>query len=471
MTRIGQVRAPLIGAAIGALVALVPALVMWGFAVDDALIPVRYARHLAAGQGYRFNAGGAVTDGVTPLPWSFVLAPFARGSALEVLVRAKCVGLGAWVVGAAAFGAAAATANARGWQKAIGFACLALCLPVAAHAVTGLETGVVIALATSAAAFGARRPMTSAALAGFAAAFRPEMAPWAVVLASGLALAAGRRAFVPGALALAPFVACALVRLVAFGHVAPLAVQAKPGLLAEGARYALASFLVTGGPILALAPLALRRAPVAAAIAVAGYVHFAVIAAVGGDWMAYARLAAPVAPSLILAALLAAREAFPFVARAAVALGLLAYYTLTQAPAGRHVMADRLALADAARPYLVGARKVASLDIGWPTLATEADIVDLAGLTDPEIAALPGGHTSKRVDPAFLLGRDPDVLLLFAHGSVDLEDWAGASFPRVVEQRIARSEVVARAFEARAFLPLGATGTGYVLLARRRSAD
>jgi hypothetical protein len=440
---------------------------MWGFAVDDALVPVRYARHLAAGQGYRFNAGGAITDGVTPLPWAFVLAPFARGSALDVLFRAKCIDLGAWLAGAAAFGAAAWTTPARAWQKALGFACLALALPVAAHAVTGMETGVATALATGAAALAARRPLVAAALAGLAAAFRPEMGAWAVFLGAGLGLPSPRRALLLAAIALAPFAACAAARLVVFGHAAPLAVQAKPGLLAEGARYALASFLVTGGPILALAPRALRRAPAAAAIAVAGYVHFAAIAAVGGDWMAYARLAAPVAPSLVLAALSTSPR--PFAARALVALGLEAYFTVTQAPAGRHVMADRLALVEAARPFVESARKVACLDVGWPTLATEADIVDLAGLTDPEIAALPGGHTSKRVDPAFLLGRDPDVLLLLAREPVDLEAWDRASFRGVVEQRLARSEVMVRAFEPRAFLPLGATGTGYVVLARRLS--
>ena len=61
------------------------ALWMRGFTIDDALISVRYARHLASGVGYRFNAGGPSTDGVTPLPWPFVLAPFAHAPALVVL--------------------------------------------------------------------------------------------------------------------------------------------------------------------------------------------------------------------------------------------------------------------------------------------------------------------------------------------------------------------------------------------------
>ena len=61
-------------AALGAACALVPALAMWGFTVDDALISIRYARHLVEGVGYRFDAGGPSTDGVTPLPWPFLIA-------------------------------------------------------------------------------------------------------------------------------------------------------------------------------------------------------------------------------------------------------------------------------------------------------------------------------------------------------------------------------------------------------------
>ena len=35
----------------GALAALVPAIAMWGFTVDDALISVRYAQNVVAGRG------------------------------------------------------------------------------------------------------------------------------------------------------------------------------------------------------------------------------------------------------------------------------------------------------------------------------------------------------------------------------------------------------------------------------------
>ena len=66
--------------------------VAWPFAIDDAFIGIRYARHLVAGDGYVWNVGGPSTDGVTPLPWAFLLAPVARAAPVVVLLRAKALG-------------------------------------------------------------------------------------------------------------------------------------------------------------------------------------------------------------------------------------------------------------------------------------------------------------------------------------------------------------------------------------------
>ena len=92
---------------------------------------------------------------------------------------------------------------------------------------------------------------------------------------------------------------------------------------------------------------------------------------------------------------------------AAVVLGIA--ICATAAPQGRHVDEDRRELVARARPVLAGSRVVAALDVGWVGAATEAEIVDLAGLTDPSIAALPGGHTSKSVDLPMLLEREVDL--------------------------------------------------------------
>lgn len=493
MEEIGQARRRLLAARrtdlawgfAGVAAALVPAAVMWGFTVDDALISVRYARHLASGQGYVFNAGGPTTDGVTPLPWPFVLAPFARGAPLDVLFASRCLGLAAWSVAAACLGVCVGRAGRSPWPLLV----LAASLPVAAHGVSGMETAVATALATVAATGVESRPRASAALAGLAAALRPEMAPWASVIGGGAAWAAEAPSSRPGgsgariarvalglALALGPFVTCALARLLAFGRPAPLAVLAKPSDLAHGAAYAASACLVTATPLLLLAPRAWWRASRHARVLGAGFlVHVAAVVAVGGDWMPYARLLVPVAPSAALAAALLtpASHRVARSIRGAVALAVGLALFVRAGPAGRGVHADRVRLVEATRPHLVGRRVVAALDVGWVSAATEATLVDLAGLTDPELAALPGGHTSKRIDAALLLERRPDALLFFAQlppgarGGDAGEHAREARFPRVVEARLAASPLIAERFERRVFLPLVEGATGYVLLVPR----
>ena len=458
-----------IGAAIGIAAALPLAAWMWGFTIDDALISVRYARHLADGAGYRFNAGGPVTDGVTPLPWPFLLAPLAHADAMTVLVRAKCLGLGAWLGAAGALGAAVARAEGAAWVKAAAAIVLALSVPVAAHAVSGMETGIALALATCAAI--ASRPRAAAVLAGLAAAFRPEMAAWALVLAVLRAPRDARRVTeraILAAIALAPFAACAIARVLVFGRPAPLAVMAKPSDIEHGAAYAIVAVVVTLAPIAACAPIALRRARgPAVAIALAGVAHVGALVAVGGDWMPHARLMAPIAPSLVFAFVLAAPHARAWSNALRGAIAIVASLALFHiVPSGRNVGSDRASLVAAARPELANASRVAALDVGWVSAATEAPLVDLAGVTDPTIAALGGGHTSKRVDPVMLLDTGADALLLYSPVAIDLASWTTARYPRVVEARLARSELIAERFTARAWLPLGATGAGYVLLSR-----
>jgi hypothetical protein len=298
------------------------------------------------------------------------------------------------------------------------------------------------------------------------------MAPWALAMAVGFGVAAKApvpRVLLGAFLALVPFACCAAVRVIAWGRPGPLALMAKPSDIDHGLAYVGAACVVTLMPLLVLAPIALRRTPVALAIVVAAIVHMAAIVAVGGDWMPYARLTVPVAPTLAWAAVLLAARAHPIGTgvRAAAAIALGASFIARGGTAGRRVGADRSELVREAIPVFADARRVAALDIGWVGAATSADVVDLAGVTDPEIAALPGGHTSKRVDSMFLLSRDPDLLVLYAPVGLpksDLTSWRDAVFSRVVEARLAEDDVVARHFTPAAWLPLGDRGAGYVVL-------
>ena len=454
-----------------AVAALLPAIWLWEFTVDDALIAVRYARHLASGVGYRFNVDGPATDGVTPLPWPFLLSPLARGTPLEVLDRAKLLGLIAWTAVAAAWGAWVGRAEAPRWVKAVAIGVLGLSVPVAAHAVSGMETAVALALCTVASTLGAR-PLAAAALAGAATSFRPELTPWALALGLGFVWAAPdrpvpRRLAWAGLLAVGPFLLVTLVRWLAFGHAAPLALSAKPSDVTHGAVYVAAGSVAALGPIVAFAPLAMLRASrCARVLAGAGFVHLAVVALVGGDWMPYARLLAPVVPSLLGAFVLSSAHARSVAtalrASAAIATGI--FFMFVRAPGARHVGADRRALVAEASPWLTNITRVAVLDVGWTSAASEAHVIDLAGLTDPEVAAMPGGHTSKRIDAAWLLGARPDVVLFYVSRGAPLATWQDAEFTRVVEARLASSELFLAHFVARAFLPLGSTGAGYFVL-------
>jgi hypothetical protein len=458
---------------------------MWGFTVDDALIPVRYAHHLATGFGYRFDAHGASTDGVTPLPWALLLAPLSLGDggdALVALVRAKVLGVMAWT-GAAALLGARVGGMVRGRRHALlcaaAFVVMGVAFPLGAWAASGMETGIATGIATLAATRvgggRGRRWWAGAAIAGVAGAFRPEMVVWAMVIGawggseseggSGSGSGSGReglrRGLIGAMVALGPFLVCVVVRMVVFGRPAPLAVLAKPSDLSHGAIYVGAASMVVLTPLLVMAPVALLRgsAPelrVARVLVGAFVAHALAVMAAGGDWMPYARLMVPVAPSLVIAFAVIARGGRSAVnaARLAAALVLGGLLAVRAAPAGRGVQADRADLIARARPVLGDAHVVAALDIGWVGASTEATIVDLAGLTDPSIALLPGGHTSKRVDTSMLLDRGVDTVVVYS----DI---------RVVEARIVRSELFASRFEPVATLPLGTRGAGYTVYRRR----
>jgi len=434
--------------------AILSAIVMWGFTVDDALISIRYARHLVSGIGYRFDPSGPSTDGVTPLPWPFVIAPLAFGGAFDVLVRVKVLGIALHATSAALL----ARVNAPSRARVASVVLLAACLPFAAYGSSGMETPLATLLCTIAVVFAERR--WAALVAGLAATVRPELAPWAVTIACGFALA--RRAppkdvVLAFALGAAPFATCAIIRRVAFGRFAPLALMAKPSDVSHGVVYAAAALLACGLPLLLLTTT-LRRVPgPAKVVAVAFGVHVLAVIVAGGDSMAYARLFVPLVPPLLFVHLHSANIACGplFWLRSACALGLAAWIFAGPGMDGRHVMRDRADLVARARPIIAGAKHVAAVDIGWVSACTEGDIVDLAGLTDPEIAALHGGHTSKRVDASMLLDRKVDLVVLWSDHEIS---W-----------QLTRDRLFVSRYALETTLPLGRGSYGVFRL--RPSAD
>jgi len=435
---------------LGVLAALPALAYLRGFTVDDALIPARYAAHIGRGLGYRFNARGPITDGVTPLGFPYLLAPFAGQGPLGALFAARVAGALAWLSAAGALGAAIA----RIGGSAVRYAALLVVLfsaPLGAWAWGGLETGIVVALATIAAVLpvhSSHSPLAGAAL-GACAWLRPEMIVYCSWLGAGrVRNAVSRRGkWLTACLVAAPWLLAASIRWLLWGRPAPLAVLAKPSDLAHGAVYALPAILFTGAPLAALGPVAWSKLPGwPRTLVIGAFLHLAVVAWAGGDWMPLARLVCPVLPPLVLAtAHLLSSASTTLMATIRLAIGCVAQVVVfaMRGPTAAHVLRDRLALIEAATPVLAGAHAVATLDVGWVGSATSAEIVDLAGATDPEIAALPGGHTSKAISGVLLTARGPDRLVF----QIDTHPAGDAMvFVRATEARLFADPLVTRAY-------------------------
>lgn len=450
----GRSRQPLGTALLGLAVALPACGWFWGFTVDDALITARVAAHCAQGLGPRFNSHGPVTDAVTPLGYAQALTLFSDGETWPTFIAAKYLGLSAWLGAAAVLGVLLGRTGQRGVRFSP-LAIVAISAPLSAWAVSGMETGLVTLLST----VGLTGGSAGALALGLSAALRPELGPFAFVLVGGRLIAsrARARALFPLALVLLPALVVAALRFYCFGRVVPLSFYAKPSDFEHGLRYALGACVFSGLPWLLLAlPRTWSRIPARVwPLAVATLTHASSLVLCGGDWMPFYRLAVPVLPAVaLLAAHLAEASRAKFtLLRVSLGSCAAAVLALGLGPAARHVGADRARLIAEARPVLAGDARVVALDVGWVGAATDADVIDLAGVTDPDVALFPGGHTSKRIPQAWLYARRPNaVVLLLARGATLELPFESSRFARVVEQRVAGQ--LASEFRVRATLSL-----------------
>jgi len=452
----GRSRNPIWAPLLGILVALPASAWLWGYTVDDALITARVAAHLAQGVGPRFNPHGPSADAVTPLGYAQLLSLFGAEDVLGTFAAAKWFGLAAWLAAAALLGRLVAGVG----KRALRFTPLAIVLvsaPLGAWAVSGMETGFVTLLTT----LGLLGGVGGACALGVAAALRPELLPFAWLLVAGQAFvsrAGKRQALLLASGACLPTVFVVLLRLHYFGRAVPLSFYAKPSDFAHGLRYAWGAFAFTGLPWLLLAtPGEFRRLPRAARVLfVALLGHGAALILCGGDWMALYRLAVPALPAAGLAAAHLcehARLAFA-IPRFALALGGAVLLAVGLGPSARRVGGDRARLIERARPMLARDPRIAALDVGWVGAACDADVIDLAGVTDPVVALFPGGHTSKRIPGAWFFAREPNaVVLLLARGAPLETPFEDSFFARDVEQRVAT--LIAPEFRVRTTLALG----------------
>jgi hypothetical protein len=249
-----------------------------GVAIDDAYIYHRFARHLHAGMGLRWNAGQPPVEGVSSLLWTLLLAPFA-GSRDAIYPAAKLLGLALALgaIGLAARTAAKCGGAGAGRRTAI----LLLASPVLAlHALSGMETALAalllsglcmcvvhLALPETAGRSARRWGCGFGATWWLATLARPEFVLFGAAAAAILAAqldTVRRRAALPGLLgvALVLGVLTLAARFAIFGHAFPLPFYAKQGggATAMGIGYVALAFagLLGGGLVVILRGL--RRA-------------------------------------------------------------------------------------------------------------------------------------------------------------------------------------------------------------------
>jgi hypothetical protein len=393
----------------------------WPFSVDDAFIIARYARRLAAGQGYTFQ-DGEVSDGVTGPLWLFLLAGGER-LGVNVMPAGKLLGLAAALAACAAVlrcSAARAGGERRGALLGL---LLASAAPLWIWSVGGLETGCATLCLTCVVCGAFARPQPRVAWlalgAGLMPWLRPELVPLTLVAAGvgGLRLP---RARVTLLLACTGGLGSVLLfRHLMFGHLLPLSAHAKPASLTHGVEYLL--ICLRSLAALALLPLLAfgwygRRFE--RALVLLTLIHACLVVLAGGDWMAGARLFVPIVPIACFAAALGWERIFLRSRTLALALACLVIaLRALSAPAVVSAARGSGQLRERRLPVLLTAlatapEPIALVDIGALGFFGDKSMVDLAGLTDARIAYAPGGHVAKRIDAAYLRERAPGTLVL-----------------------------------------------------------
>jgi hypothetical protein len=423
----------------------------WPYTVDDAYIVARYATRWASGLGYTMN-DGPPTDGVTG-PAFTALVALGVLLDLDPIAVAKSIGLGSMAI-AAALVVARIRGQAAGTYPAA-WAALALGAQttLSAWCVGGLETGVA-ALLVTAIALEMTRGAPRGAVVGLAlfglAWLRPDLAVFGAVGLLAIFSVSRREGAIALCIALLGGASVVGFRLALFGHPLPLSFLAKGGDPAHGLRYVVGGILLcTGGGGLVLVHRGARDGGLRYRFLALGLVaQAAAIVVMSGDWMPGYRLLAPTVPAYVLLAAQGLRHGQvglslrrTMLVAAALAVAVPAADLAVQIPIARSAGAMRGRQGDLVSAALVrSCERVATVDVGYLAYASRLEVVDLAGLTEPDIARLPGGHLDKHVGAAFLAARDPDCILL--HSSVKprvdalgrLRRYDG--FP--VEERIAR---------------------------------
>lgn len=433
-------RAALGGLAIG--VGIVLTVAVWRFSIDDAFVVFRFAHNLVAHGHYGMNVD-VTGDGVTSPLWLFFLTLLTFAAPEQVTLFSKLLGLG--------FALSAALLVVRRALKVSEHAgLLALCVFASSvsfwmWSVGGLETSLaalLVALFVIALFEGDSEEEAPGKALGFAlvAAFlipwtRPEIT-LAVFLGAMCSQGSKKERVLLCAGALLGSLSVAAFRVILFSSPLPIALSAKGAPVSVGIRYVFVGsafvfsvvacvlvvrfaralfrhYLTTAADALATVADAPARGQAIIVFVVTALLS---IAAAGGDWMPGFRLLVPLLPAITLLVVSLSWSNREFLA--------IALLQLVVSSVGGAVYASMVA--ESTRYYeqtaqiaskLRGLRSVALVDVGRLGFELlDMDIVDLGGITDSEVAAMPGQHIERHIEASYLLDRNPDAVVL--HSSI-----------------------------------------------------
>lgn len=447
---------------------------LFGYTMDDAFISFRYARNLARGDGLVYNPGQPPVEGYSNFLWTMLFVPvISWGWNPELVSKGLGIACGLGVFAVTVVLSRVFSRDSRFQVLAPLF--VATSPAIAMQAITGLETHLFglffltgVWLTMKEWETQARFPLSSLAFLGCALT-RPEgVLLFAVSLGAAVALQGGARGqggprgfpggwFVLSMLLFgAAYGVYTVWRLSYFGSLIPNTFYAKTAGLEQvqqGWDYLRDFTSAHGGIFLFLIgflALVFRwREPRARYLAFIALAYVAMVVYEGGDWMPLFRLFAPVLPILFLFLQEGVRglhEASQGWLRSrqrgkgaelvtAVVLVAMFGFSLAPLPAKAREAMQRQELYEKAHrrygrwlaAHTPPGEPVALSDIGQFGYFSDLPVIDLVGLTSPEIARTPGLLHEKRVDPRLVLTRRPAHVVLVCYQ--DRGEWTKKGFP------------------------------------------
>jgi arabinofuranosyltransferase len=447
---------------------------LFGYTMDDAFISFRYARNVARGQGLVYNPGRPPVEGYSNFLWTVLFVPVIKwGWNPELVAKLLGIACGLGVLGIT-FLLSRRLAPASRFQV-LAPVLVATSPLMAMQAITGLEThlfGLFFLAGTWLTLreweTRSRFPLSALAFLGCALT-RPEGAflfGVSLLAATVLVRSAKDEARQPrpalGWFVLSMFLFGAIYglytvwRLSYFGALIPNTFYAKTAgvqQVTEGWEY-LRDFSVSHGGffiyVMVLVALVFRWGDAGIRyLALLGSVFIGMVVYEGGDWMPLYRLFVPVLPILFLFFQEGVRVLYKVsqdwlkrhgggnagrvLAAALVTAGLV--FSLALLPGKAREAMNRQDLYEKAhRRYAkwLAANtppgdSIALSDIGQFGYYSDLPVIDLVGLTSPEIARAEGLLHEKKVDPSLVLSQRPAHVVLVCYR--DDDQWKNRGFP------------------------------------------